>query len=851
MTQQTEINRRKFVKLSALAGGLAASGILASCTKKGDISPAPSKVESASALSDGSLAGKLVMGGKDISPTTQKERKAIPTACWQCVARDAAIGYVEDGRIVKLEGNPESLRTNGKLCARGQGGIGQVYNPDRLLYPMKHVGSERGDGQWKRISWDEAYEIMVSKLKPLMDSGHPEKIMFHYGRMKGSSSPIINDFFFKTTVGTKTIEGHTSICEGGKWTAQELTWGNHYDINDVAHTNFILNFGCNFFETHTSHIPFSQRVVKAQTRGVKIVTFDVRLSNTAARSDEWIPVKPGTDGAVVLAMCHVIMKNNLHDADYIEKWTNATVDELKTHLAQYTPEWAEGISGVSASKIKALALEFAKAKPATVVSYRGVAAHYNVVQSERAMFLLEAICGYLNRKGGRNKAVGGKWKNSYKPVDGVKGLKVNKGDGLAYPTHGVCQQVLPLIKDGKFGRPDVYITYCYNPTYVNGDCGGNIAIMKDKSLIPFIIASDVSYGEGTSLADLILPDATYLERWNWDDMVSYDQVPEFYIRQALIKPLGEAVDFSNVGIELAKRLGKPLPFSSAEEFVKNACENTPEIKAVGGFEYMVQHGAWHDKNAKPKYSSHEKVISGDALKDVKYTPAGRKGEQVVYTGDIYDDKHYVGVKVGDVVYEGFKPDKIARKTGLLSLYSDELKDKGFDPLPSWMPIPDHQDIQENELVMTTYKVRVQTHSRTQNCKLLSELYHDNPVWINTQTANRLGIQNGGKVKLTSKVLGVSKEYDVRVTEEVVPGVVAISHHCGHWQHGEYASGKSAAYRDNVNTPSEGWNDVKDVDLKLKWWKKNGEHPNWLMPNDSDPIAGQMRFMDHVVQVMPL
>jgi anaerobic selenocysteine-containing dehydrogenase len=136
----------------------------------------------------GALRGevKLDEAGRDFSPITDKERKAIPSACWQCVARDAMIGYVEDGRVVKLEGNPELPRTNGKLCAKGQAGINQLYDPDRVLYPFKRVG-KRGEGKWKRISWDEALNELTSKLKELHYRGEPEKFMFQYGRMKASS----------------------------------------------------------------------------------------------------------------------------------------------------------------------------------------------------------------------------------------------------------------------------------------------------------------------------------------------------------------------------------------------------------------------------------------------------------------------------------------------------------------------------------------------------------------------------------------------------------------------------------------------------------------------------------------
>jgi anaerobic selenocysteine-containing dehydrogenase len=386
------------------------------------------------------------MGRRGFSQATGKELKAIPSACWQCVTRDGIIGYVEDGRLKKIEGNPELPRTNGKLCARGQAGVNIVYNPDRLLHPLKRVG-KRGEGQWKKISWDEALDLLVNGgtiagrqvkgLKTLRDEGNPHHFMFHYGRMKGSDSKIIKSWFL-SGYGTKTIGNHTSICESAKWTAHELTWGSHYDNWDLDNSKFILNFGCNVLEAHTNHVPMAQRCVSALARGVKMYTFDVRLSNTAAKSTEWLPIRPGTDLAVVLAMCNVVMKNDLYDKEFIETYTNVSVAELKKHLAQYTPQWAEKISGVAASKIESIALEYGRTKPSVCLSYRGAVAHYNGVQTERAIQMLEAIAGNIDRPGGRCRAIGAKWKYPFAKAK-TKGKKLHIVDGekgaYAYPTH--------------------------------------------------------------------------------------------------------------------------------------------------------------------------------------------------------------------------------------------------------------------------------------------------------------------------------------------------------------------------------------------------------------------------------
>ncbi|MFQ5599384.1 MAG: molybdopterin-dependent oxidoreductase [Candidatus Krumholzibacteriia bacterium] len=788
------------------------------------------------------LAGtpSLEWGGRDFSPESFKERKAVPSACWQCVARDGIVGFVEDGRLVKIEGNPLLPRTNGRICARGQAGHYQAYDPDRLLYPMRRVG-ERGGGKWKRVSWDEALEEIVARLRRLRDAGHPERFMFHYGRMKASSSKIIKSHFL-AAFGTKTIGNHTAICEGGKWTAQELTWGKHYDVNDVARTHFILVFGCNPLEAHTSHVPLAQRIVDARARGVPMVTFDVRLSNTAAKSDEWIPIRPATDGAVALAMANVVMAKKLYDRSFIERWTNVTVDEIEEHVKPYTPEWAEQVSGVPASSIHRIAERYARAKPGTIISYRGAIAHWNGVQTERAILMLEAICGNIDVPGGRVHAVGAKWKNSFRTPKGkAKKLDILDGEGIAYPSHHVCESVIDLIAAGKHGRPEVYMFYCYNPIYVNGDIRRNIERLKDESLFPFVVGVDVAMGEATALADLILPDATYLERWDWEDMVSMDMIPEYYIRQPMIEPLGEARDFKDVCCEMARRLGgevaAAMPFASAAEFVRDACEHTPGVKDAGGFEMMRKRGAWVDPKAEPKYRAYAEELDPEKLEGAILDAAagvywkGKPGESYTTTKSAY--KKYVGQKVGDKVYAGFKPDKL-NKSGLFEIRSNLLEAKGFSGLPDWKPVPDHESRGKNELILTTYKVAVQTHSRTQNCKYLTEIYHRNPAWLHPETARARGIADGDTIRVRSSVGEIVTT--AKVTEGVHPDVVAISNHCGHWEYGRWASGKTYGHSKD------------DPDTARKWWDDNGEHPNWIIPNAPDPIAGQQRAMDTVVTV---
>jgi anaerobic selenocysteine-containing dehydrogenase len=141
----------------------------------------------------------------------------------------------------------------------------------------------------------------------------------------------------------------------------------------------------------------------------------------------------------------------------------------------------------------------------------------------------------------------------------------------------------------------------------------------------------------------------------------------------------------------------------------------------------------------------------------------------------------------------------------------------------------------DDLILTTYKVTAQVHSRTQNCKWLSEIYHDNPAWMNPKTAADRGLTDGDRIRVKSTSGEI--EIEVLLTPAIVPGVVAISHHCGHWEYGRYASGKKAP----MGTEA-------DPDLKRMWWQANGAHPNWVVPNKPDPVNGQQCWMDVVVSV---
>jgi anaerobic selenocysteine-containing dehydrogenase len=730
-------------------------------------------------------APALQRGGVDFSPRMLKQRTGIPSACWQCVTRCAIIGFVENSALVKIEGNPRMRSSAGYLCARGQAGVNQLYHPDRLLYPLKRAG-KRGEGKWQRISWAAALDLLIEGgevmgrpvrgLRVLRDEGTPERFLFHYGRMTGSDW-VINMMYFLPAFGTGSVGDHNSICVAAGGVGSSLT-GDARPSHGFDDAQIILNFGASFLEGSLNHIPDARRCVEALARGAKLYTFDVRLSNTAAKSSEWIPVQPGTDLAVILAMCRILLQDGLYDDAFLRDHTNVSAAELTAYLKEYTPEWAEGKSGVPAAKLVAIAHEFARTKPGMCLGLRGLFMHHNGVQSQRALHLLRVLSGNVGTTGKR--ASRPQWDYPFPmPETEPRSLPIFEGEDGAFPLpyYKVSHQILHMIDIGP-ERPEIYLNYCHNPVYSNGDCNDNVRILKDEEKIPFLVCSDVTLSETSVLADLVLPDATYLERWTCEGTTAPDGTPEYYIRQPLVPLPGEARNFCNVVCDIAARLGIDLGFKSAEEFVRETCDNTPGVKEAGGFAYMKEHGIWHDDTAETA---------------------------------VYD-----------------------RPPDAVTIKSAELAKHGFAAIPLWMPIPEHEAMSDDELILTTFKVSTQTHSRTQNCKWLTELFHTNPAWINPQTAMARGIADGDRIISRSAIGELVTR--ARVTEGIHPRTVAVANHAGHWEYGWYASGQD----------SHGH--VHETDCDNKWWREGGAHVNTIIPNKGDPIAGSLCWMDTVVRV---
>lgn len=782
------------------------------------------------------------LGGKDIDPVSLAERKAVPINCHVCNIQDGAIAYVENGRVVKLEGNPEHVSTRGRLCAKGNAGMWYSYDPDRILYPLKRVGA-RGEGKWKRISWDEALAEVAQKLDAAIKED-PNSVFLKYGRNRTGGAI---DRFMRT-LGSASVLNHTSVCESSKKVGMEPTWGPDIETPDFANTKYVLNFGSNILEAAYFHNPLSQRIAEGRVDNhMKIVTFDVRLSNTAGFSDEWIPVFPGTDGAVALAMGHVILRDNLQDTEFINTWTNVTVDELRQHYKDFTPDWASKISGVPAATIERVAREFAQTKPATLFTYRGPAKHLYGSYNEKSCMMLPILTGNIEKRGGYCLPRGMGWPQP-EPAPGAPAKDSTVAHPPEYPlaAHKVSHMTVFWVADGR-QKVNVWFTYQDNPVYTNP---GSVAtwgkVYRDEKLIPYFVSMSSHMGEETALADLILPDCPYLERWEPESMPN-SLWPWLGIRQPVHAYLGESRENRIILRDIihkldptgSKGMKKFWDFKDGEDYMRRHFDNVPGLKEAGGVDWLKKHGVWpvygklDPKSGKVVDKTGREIQAEYGLYMKELSAADMTGASVDAKGTIVKNGKIIGVKRNGRNCVGFS-------TGnrLINVRVDEWAKFGFNPMPTFKRIPWHESMKDDELVLTTFKLNVHKQSRTAAVKWLAEIAHANPAWMNPVTAAKLGVKTGDLIRVESGVGHmVTKAY---VTEGIHPRVVAIATAFGHWEYGRLATLKLK------EKPAFGGQE--DADLRNVWWDDRGVHPNNIIPVVTDPIGGSQGWMDTVVKV---
>ncbi len=877
------LRRREFIRLSAgaVATTLTAPGWIACATGRPTTDPI----------------------GSNPGPLDYRRAVAKPTICFGCTTHCGVIGWVQDGRVRLIEGNPNDPNSQGTICSKANGLIEATEGEERLLHPLRRIGP-RGSGNWERISWDEALDEVAGRLRALREAGTPEHFVFHYGRdkTKGFSKR------FTDAYGTPNRLNRRSICSSNRRVPLMSFYGREFEweSQDVENTQLVLNFGANPMEAHQGGQYLRKRLMDARVdRGARLVTFDVRPSATACVSDEYFPVAPASDGAIALAMAHVIVREGLADELFWRRWSNMPYEDLPPLLAPYTPEFAEAESGVAAADIRRLAREFAQAAPACcTLSNRGSAKHYNGVQADRAIRMLDVLVGNVGRPGGFCLSTLRMWKNRYgqeglpvleQPAPRPAGLEPWKPGTRAFATlpeevqarvaafpeawqskyYGelatpseyplswhwypmrVGQLVYPYIKEGR-QKVGAYMSFTLGAAYGFPETDLAREVLEDESLIPFHVAIDISYGEQTALADIILPDATALERWDAHSTNSYGLRPYTGIRQPLVEPRGEARPAQWIWQQLAHRIGggmeRHFAFDDLEDFYREWYSALPI-----DWEDLKRDGIWQDENRPLDYELYERPLTEQELEGTHID--AETGLVYRSTGKTQDEKP-VGILRDGRAVRGFDTptrtimvdDPVfplaAEKTGL------PLDDPNAQPRPLYFRVPEHEHLDDDEYVFTTFKWNVHTQGRSASWAYASEIAHTNHAWMAPETAARLGVTTGDWVEITigrpkgrtdrsgeTEAVGTLRN-QVRIVPGQHPRVISCAHHAGHWEQGTTARAADAT--------SDG-----AVAGKLRedlWWSRerggvgNGQALNHVLPINPQPLVGGQNWFDNVCSV---
>jgi anaerobic selenocysteine-containing dehydrogenase len=558
------------------------------------------------------------------------------------VVRNGQFGIVKMGLAKKLAGNPEHPVNRGKLCARGEAGLQVTYNPDRIKHPLKRVG-QRGSGQFTQVSWDEAIQEILTHLQPLASQHESKSLAFLTRPQRGQRGVLIERFL--------------SGFDGAEWvpfelfddevlrTANLLSFGHkQLPTVDLARSGYVISFGADFLGTWNSPVAQSvgygkMRQERSGVRG-KFVQVECRVSQTGANADEWVAAHPGTEGLLALGIAHVILKEKLGHAEATGV-AGMRIDGWREGLPAYSPEAIAWKTGVPPETLTRLAREMAARSPAVAMVGGAPLAQTNGLFTALAVNALNALLGSVGKPGGLQFTP-----KPPLPASGV--ARDNSGERKAISVRALAQQILS-------GQPrpiEVLLLHEANPVFAT-PLGWRVKEAFEK--VPFIASFGSFIDETSNLADLILPDHSFLESW-------IDDVPESGTTQSVVsvaspamRPLHDTRALPDVLLDLAHRLGgqtsQALPGKSYEEMLQMAvaplAHHPGSINAKDGDEFwnkIQEQGGWWSVEASAAPKAKAAASSFNAVKNQEAEFAGSVGEYPFYflpyaTPQFYDGRH--------------------------------------------------------------------------------------------------------------------------------------------------------------------------------------------------------------------
>lgn len=797
-TASLSASRRTFLKLTG--AGTAAAGALSLTTLK------PSEAEA---------QGRA------------PETKVVKNICHQCPARCGIDVYVTNGKVHAIHGNTDHPIANGKLCPKGPLGAYILYDPDRFKGPMRRTNPQKGRGVDPRfvpISWDEALGIVADRLKGLREKGESHRFALLYGRGWGASCAGMQGPF-SAMYGSQNIGiGHSSMCSDGSIIAKKATDGNgSYNAHDYRHTNYLLLFGCGFLEAFR---PYNYNMqMWGYMRGEKspktrVTAVDVHMNATLAASDRALMIKPGTDGALALAIAHVILTEGLWERSFVgdfvdgenhflagqdvstalfeEKWVKGLVEWWNIELKDRTPEWAERITTIPARQIIATAREFGSTRPAMALFERGAHAHSNGIFNGMAIHTLNALVGSLYAEGGMMYQMGPSY--GAMPVDHNDYLDdyARNGPWKQYPridqkghedgyllANNMMQEIGPNSLKGEPYKLDTIMFYQNNAVWT----APNGHVWEDALKELFVIDTSPFPGETAMMADLILPDHTYLERYQDAPTYPFEGWPMAQLRVPAVEPLYDTKYYGDVLIEIGKRMGGPMAeyynqIGDTENVLRHLAEgfrNDPGDNGVVDFETWKEKGVWYKK---------------------PYLWRQVRGDFFEWDGRGYNTL----LSPEEVKARCLKTPsgKFEIRSGWLEANAAWIASKtGRDPSRLMFPIweePQHPG--GGDLYFVTPKVAMHAEGRGANIPIA--IAHLQPAQggrktvyceINPVTAAARGIGDGDKVKIRSS-LGEIDAY-VRLFEGTRPDTLVMPMEHGHWAMGRWAQDRAPGHSGEI------------------------------------------------------
>ena len=679
---------------------------------------------------------QALAAAKHVIPLSDLDNRDVFTSCGMCVNKCGVIARVRNGVIEKLDPNPHFIKSRAMLCARGNAGIDAVYSPDRLKYPLIRTG-QRGDGRYRRASWDEALDLVAKNLSDLAEK------YTRAGTVFVSTEGFQEHFFttFAECYGSPNTLRHPSLCLSSNIQGFGATFGTN-PTPDVLNADYLIMSGANRSEALIT--PDSIDMLAGTGGKRKLIYLDPRFTKTAAKADEWFPIRPGTDMAFILAMIHVIVKEGLYDKKYIEEQTEG-FDRLVPHIEPYSPEWAAAKCEIPAQDIRRIAREFAMAAPRAVY-YQGRRSSFfdNDTQMRRAMAIVNAIVGNWDKKGGLvpNSAIPLEGHEYVAPFyDGVpERLEMDSASYLS-EKDGSWKYFRDRVLEQKPYPVKGMMIYKQNPLVSVANREKTLKMMEQME---FICTIDITMNDTAYYSDVVLPESTYLERE--DPIESLGGIlPVLVWREPCIKPMYESRSNLWIMQQLAKRMGDEISASfkfTMQEYREHQAKNNPEI-----IKALKEKGVYYEKET-PTY----------------------------------------GQTIGK---------KLKTKSGKIEIYSQKYADKGLDPLPVYK---DPADGPAGQYRLILGRNAYMTHGTTANNAYLSELMPQNHIWLHTAEAKKMSLKNGQMVRVKSPL--ATETLHLLVTEKIRPDCVYLSHGFGVLSRGQsriFGKGGSdaALVEDNV------------------------------------------------------